>query len=452
MAGRGIATGVAAGCVALALGATVLGASPSASAVPGPPTRLQQAENLAAARRAALARARAAVTAQGKTLAALRTRAEVLTERYDQATLAEQQASDAYAVAVARLTAARRTERADAKRLGAQAAADLEAGAGQGQLELVLGGVGASQDRPDGYFAAISLEEVLADNRIDLVAANQAESAVTTVFAREADAALAHKRAVLAAARALRSAVQAAVAVQLLTVRAGKARQATVQAQLDRAEKVVADLTSGRGAGAGTGTGTGTGTAAGDGDFTLPAVPAGPAATAVQGVTAANWALTQLGKPYRWGGTGPGTYDCSGLTMDAWARAGVWLAHWTGYQWTSGPHVPLTHLRVGDLVFYATNTADPATIHHVGIYLGGGMMVDAPYTGAAVRIDSIHQYAGLIGATRPAARPGAGPTAPARSANQSGTHGELPGEVLLSPGLLRVTLPNDGYPDLRALR
>jgi cell wall-associated NlpC family hydrolase len=88
--------------------------------------------------------------------------------------------------------------------------------------------------------------------------------------------------------------------------------------------------------------------------------------------------------------------------MDAWARAGIQLAHWTGYQWKSGPRVPLNALRAGDLVFYATDTADPATIHHVGIYIGGGMMVDAPYTGANVRIDSIHQYSGLIGAIRPA--------------------------------------------------
>jgi cell wall-associated NlpC family hydrolase len=65
--------------------------------------------------------------------------------------------------------------------------------------------------------------------------------------------------------------------------------------------------------------------------------------------------------------------------------------------------VPLAGLRRGDLVFYAFNIADPATIHHVGIYLGHGLMVDAPYTGSFVRIDSIYAFPGLIGATRPAA-------------------------------------------------
>jgi hypothetical protein len=67
-----------------------------------------------------------------------------------------------------------------------------------------------------------------------------------------------------------------------------------------------------------------------------------------------------------------------------------------------GPHVPLNQLRRGDLLFFATNTADPSTIHHVGIYIGNGMMVDAPFTGAFVRIDSMYQPGGLIGAVRPA--------------------------------------------------
>jgi peptidoglycan DL-endopeptidase CwlO len=103
----------------------------------------------------------------------------------------------------------------------------------------------------------------------------------------------------------------------------------------------------------------------------------GSGATTTQGDIAANWALIELGKPYQWGGAGPGTYDCSGRTMDAWAQAGVQLAHWTGYQWESGPHVPLNELQRGDLLLFATDTADPATIHHVGIYIGNGMMVDA---------------------------------------------------------------------------
>jgi cell wall-associated NlpC family hydrolase len=114
------------------------------------------------------------------------------------------------------------------------------------------------------------------------------------------------------------------------------------------------------------------------------------------------FAEAQLGKPYQWGAAGPDTYDCSGLTMEAWAQAGVALLHYTGYQWEEGPHVSLDDLEPGDLLFYATDNSDPATIHHVGIYIGNGEMVDAPYTGAFVRIDSIYQPGIPIGAVDPA--------------------------------------------------
>lgn len=122
---------------------------------------------------------------------------------------------------------------------------------------------------------------------------------------------------------------------------------------------------------------------------------------AAAGEIAADWALTQLGKPYEWAADGPATYDCSGLTMRAWQHAGASLPHWSVGQYYQSNSIPLDQLRQGDLIFYAHDTSDPDSIHHVGIYIGDGKMVEAPYTGATVRISSIHVWDDLIGAARP---------------------------------------------------
>jgi cell wall-associated NlpC family hydrolase len=111
-------------------------------------------------------------------------------------------------------------------------------------------------------------------------------------------------------------------------------------------------------------------------------------------------ALGQIGKPYRWGATGPGSFDCSGLVRFAYADAGLALPRTSRQQWSAGRHVEVTELRPGDLVFWANDPANPATIHHVGIHVGQGLMVHAPHTGALVRVDEIHP-AGYTGATRP---------------------------------------------------
>jgi peptidoglycan DL-endopeptidase CwlO len=122
--------------------------------------------------------------------------------------------------------------------------------------------------------------------------------------------------------------------------------------------------------------------------------PSGAAGRAVA------FARSQLGKPYVWGAAGPSAYDCSGLTMAAYRSAGVWLPRVSRAQWNAGPHVGLGSLAPGDLVFFAYNTGDPSTIHHVGLYVGGGAMVEAPYSGASVRVASIGRR-DYIGAVRP---------------------------------------------------
>ncbi|HEX6678140.1 MAG TPA: NlpC/P60 family protein [Actinomycetes bacterium] len=112
-------------------------------------------------------------------------------------------------------------------------------------------------------------------------------------------------------------------------------------------------------------------------------------------------ALGQLGKPYRWGATGPGEFDCSGLTSWAYQQAGVDLPRTSRAQWSAGSHVAVAALLPGDLVFFGTDPRNPGTIHHVGMYVGQGLMVNAPYTGAVVRVEPVRPD-DYVGATRPA--------------------------------------------------
>jgi cell wall-associated NlpC family hydrolase len=109
-----------------------------------------------------------------------------------------------------------------------------------------------------------------------------------------------------------------------------------------------------------------------------------------------NFALAQVGKPYIFGGTGPNGFDCSGLAMMAWKAAGVSIPRTSYDQWAQLPHVSTSSLEPGDiLVFYGAS--------HVGIYIGGGKMVDAPHTGAVIEVVSLAGYwdSVLIGAVRP---------------------------------------------------
>ncbi len=109
------------------------------------------------------------------------------------------------------------------------------------------------------------------------------------------------------------------------------------------------------------------------------------------GATALDAARSQIGKPYVYGAGGPDSYDCSGLTSWAYARAGISLSHYTGAQWNEGRHVGRGELQPGDLVFFG------ADLGHVGVYSGGGSMVDAPHSGAYVREEPMFgDYAGAV--------------------------------------------------------
>ena len=120
-------------------------------------------------------------------------------------------------------------------------------------------------------------------------------------------------------------------------------------------------------------TDSGGGTSSGSGSCPV-SDPGGAAGAAV------NFACAQVGKPYVWGGAGPDSYDCSGLTSAAWAAAGISLPHSSQMQYSATARVSRDAAQPGDLLFHGS------PIHHVAMYIGNGKMVEAPHSGALVRV------------------------------------------------------------------
>jgi peptidoglycan DL-endopeptidase CwlO len=111
------------------------------------------------------------------------------------------------------------------------------------------------------------------------------------------------------------------------------------------------------------------------------------------GAQALRAALTRRGDPYVWGAAGPSSFDCSGLVLWAYAQVGISLPHFTGDQWTMGIHVAKSQLQPGDLVFFYPD------IGHVGLYIGNGLMVDAPDFGEVVQVQPV-MWDVYVGAVR----------------------------------------------------
>src|SRR3954447_9161511 len=116
---------------------------------------------------------------------------------------------------------------------------------------------------------------------------------------------------------------------------------------------------------------------------------------------AMTFARGQTGKPYRWGGAGPASYDCSGLVMASYLAAGITLPRIAADQYGAGSLVPLDQAQQGDLLFYASDLTRPATIYHVVLYAGRGRVLDAPHTGAVVGTRALWTSGLLPVAVRP---------------------------------------------------
>ena len=177
----------------------------------------------------------------------------------------------------------------------------------------------------------------------------------------------------ITAAQQLESAQQAAknAKAAIITLQARLNGQRTVLVKtIDQQKKLLAQLTPVQQAPIGPGGGNG------GGGGTPPPVYKGPTNTQAEKVVA--FVYAQIGKPYVFGASGPSSYDCSGLTSAAWASVGISIPRTSEEQWAGLPHVPTSDMQPGDILVF--NGAG-----HVGIYVGGGMMIDAPHTGLDVQ-------------------------------------------------------------------
>ncbi|MWK35708.1 NlpC/P60 family protein [Actinomadura sp. J1-007] len=397
--------------IALSSGAVIaVTASPPAVAQPAQPARqaataarpgpggdqVAESERRVRERAAEVGRIKARVAQADGELARLAAAAESAVERYNGELVQLRNARQSYADTQRRgVEAAHRLDEAQ-KELASFAANAYRVNTGFNQIPSAIAGNGG----PQGYMDRAAMVEVLARRRTAIVRRVEAVRNVADVFRRQAHVTLDEQASATRRAADAKNAAHAAVARQRAAVQRIGAEKRRLEQRLGSARARASALQRAR---------------VGARERAEAAkARSGVGEDTERGAVAARAALRWLGTAYSWGGgtvNGPSYgvdhgariygFDCSGLAMYAWDKAGVRLDHWTGSQWTSGPHVPLGSLRAGDLVFFARNTSDPRTIHHVGIYLRRGRMVEAPYTGARVRISSIYRN-DLIGATRPA--------------------------------------------------
>lgn len=159
------------------------------------------------------------------------------------------------------------------------------------------------------------------------------------------------------------------------------AARAAAEEAAERAAQAADDRDAAAAAGSSSPAPSGDGSPAPDRDSS-PAPDPSPPSTRGSAQHAVDTALAQVGKPYQWGGSGPSSFDCSGLTSFGWRAAGVSLPHSSRMQFSATTRISRGQLQVGDLVFFGS------PIHHVAMYIGGGSVVEASRAGVPVRVSS----------------------------------------------------------------
>ncbi|MFF8927948.1 NlpC/P60 family protein [Streptomyces longwoodensis] len=321
--------------------------------------------------------------------------AESATEKYNAAkeqTATQRRRVDGLLDDVARRTQELNTAREE---LGTFAAAQYRTGASvPGTATFLLA------DTPQDYFDQSQLMGRMTERQKSAVDDYVTEQAATMKKRQEASQSLrtltdtqsdlrtakATVQQKLTAARELLAQLTAQEKARLAAIEKRKQEEAARQAAAlakQQAEARAAQQDSPSGSGSGAGAGSASGAGSGTSSSSTGSAATDPA-YATRADKALAFARAQIGKPYVWGATGPGSFDCSGLTQAAWKAAGVSLPRTTYDQVDAGTTVPLSQARPGDLVFFYGD------ISHVGLYIGNGMMIHAPKPGAYVREESVY--------------------------------------------------------------
>jgi peptidoglycan DL-endopeptidase CwlO len=359
---------------------------------------------------AALLPAAVSVAAQPKTVAQaqaqldnLNNQAEIASEQFNGAQIALTQAQQSATAANTAAARAHSDVLEEQSRVGVLAAESYETGGLRQGLAVVL-----SSGDPTQTMARMSMLEQLgtqqsavladvqsADNRYDqsVAVATQATASAAQLTAKlkqdqaQINAAVAQTQKVLAqltaaqraellaAQQAAAAAEQAKAAAALASYRTGKAKAAAEAAARSANKAAAAKAQQIQNA------------------ALIQSLPQSARGSSVaQRAVAA--AMTRLGDRYVFGATGPTRFDCSGLVAWAYGQAGVGTAHYTGTLWNDYRHISASQLEPGDLVFFYRDH------HHVGIYIGNGLMINAPHTGTDVQIASVMGHGNYSGAVR----------------------------------------------------
>lgn len=384
--------------------------------------QVQEARDAAAAKAAEVARIQTRLTAANDRLGSAQVALGAAAEAYDGARIElarRAEAADLARAQASRATSALGTARAEVGQLAARSymsggdlavlSAVLDSGGPQEMLDrtALVGDLARRQARTVQRLDTARLAASLTQEQAEEAVRRQEAAADTLAAARSGAESAA--RTAAATVRTV-SARQAALTTQLAglrhtSVELERQRQAGLearrQAELRRKQEAERRRREQQRRSSNSSSGPSGGSSSGSSASSSSGSSSSGGSVPRSGAVAVAWAKRQLGLPYRWGGAGPSSYDCSGLTMRAWQRAGVRLPHYAASQYQLSTKVPYSAMRPGDLIFYARDTSRSSTIHHVTMFVGNGKMIEAPMTGLSVRIVPVRWNGTLAHAGRP---------------------------------------------------